>query len=78
MVSVFDFGLKKVLLVEKENELCVCEEFIVQHLLEHIQGLSQPICVGIFPKHLINRSCIFSHIEKGLARLRDVFRKKRD
>ena len=52
MVSVFDFGLKKVLLVEKENELCVCEEFIVQHLLEHIQGLSQPICVGIFPKHL--------------------------
>ena len=64
MMAVFDFGLKQILLVKKENEFSFCEVFIVQHLLEHILGLNQPICVGILPEHLRNQGVGFSHREK--------------
>ena len=71
MVAVVYFALKKILLVQKENEFSFCEVFIVQHLLEHILGLNQPICVGILPQHLRTQFRICSQSKSHLIVLGD-------
>ena len=60
VVALLDFALEEIFLVQKENECCFREVFIVQHLLEHILRLDQSVCAVVLIKNLNNRTFKFS------------------
>ena len=63
VVALLDFALEEIFLVQKENECCFREVFIVQHLLEHILRLDQSVCAVVLIKNLNNRTFKFSQQE---------------
>ena len=58
MVPFLDFALKDIFLVQKEKESGTFT--VIQHLLENIVRLNQPVCVGVFPEHLRDWFQVFS------------------
>ena len=60
VVALLDFPLEEIFLVQKENECCFREVFIVQHLLEHILRLDQSVCAVVLIKNLNSRTFKFS------------------